>query len=91
MASSPEALLAYIGDARELLNSVWPATSQAAEADQQDEQQKMLLIFTKMYRAHYDKFIKALATLNFQDVENIWAAFWQQNERSEDSGTLIGR
>lgn len=68
---------------------MWPATSQTGETDQQDEQQKMLLIFTKMYRAHYDKFIKALSTLSFQDVESIWIAFWQQTDRIEDSGTAF--
>lgn len=83
VASSPETLLSYLGDASELLNSVWPSNQ---VPDNQDEQQKLLTTFTKMYRAHYDKFIKALSTLNFQDVENIWAAFWQQSDRSEETG-----
>lgn len=68
---------------------MWPASTQNTESDQQDEQQKMLQTFTKMYRAHYDKFIKALSTLNFQDVESIWTSFWQQTETNDDSGLFL--
>ena len=69
-----------------MLNSVWPSNQ---VPEDQDEQQKLLHNFTKMYRAHYDKFIKCLSTLNFQDVEGIWVAFWQQTDRSDDAGIIM--
>ena len=87
VASSPETLLAYLGDATELLNAVWPSASQASE--EQDESQKMLHTFTKIYRAHYDKIIKALSTLNFQDIESIWTCFWQCSSDSDSAGIWL--
>lgn len=86
VASSPEALLAYLGDASELLNSVWPSGQTSSEQESQDESQKVLHTFTKIYRAHYDKMINAMSSLNFQEVETIWHSFWQCINRSDGPG-----
>ena len=76
--------MTYLGDATELLNSVWPSGGQTSE-ETQDESQKVLHTFTKIYRAHYDKIIKALSTLNFQDIESIWTSFWQCTAESTNT------
>lgn len=88
--SSKEALQGYLGDANLLLDSVWPS-DQLSE----DESQKLVNSFIKKYRAHYDRIIKSLSELNFQEVETIWHSFWQNTDDNlgDDSGmsfSMIG-
>ncbi|KAF7489429.1 DNA-binding protein RFX2 [Sarcoptes scabiei] len=52
------------------------------QQQQQSDSQKMLNIFIKNYRTHYDHIIKALSDLNFQEIELIWLSFWQPDQHN---------
>ncbi|KAH7637837.1 dna-binding protein rfx2 [Dermatophagoides farinae] len=86
MSATKETLQSYLGDSRQLMDSVWPQQdSPQQQQQQQDELQKRSNLFFKSYRIHYDKIIQALSELSFQEVENIWLSFWQPPNTSIDN------
>ncbi|KAH9419762.1 Transcription factor rfx3 [Dermatophagoides pteronyssinus] len=87
MATTKESLQSYLGDSRQLLDTVWPQqdNQQQQQQQQQDESQKRSNMFYKSYRIHFDKIINALSELSFQEVENIWLSFWQPPNTSIDN------
>ncbi|XP_027200324.2 RFX-like transcription factor daf-19 isoform X1 [Dermatophagoides pteronyssinus] len=85
MATTKESLQSYLGDSRQLLDTVWPQQDNQQQQQQQDESQKRSNMFYKSYRIHFDKIINALSELSFQEVENIWLSFWQPPNTSIDN------
>lgn len=84
IALNKEDMAQYLGNPVNLMATVWKENND--DDTPMEDCQKRRIEFAALYRQHYDKIIKALAALNFHQIEQIWKDFWQVSNKEREFG-----